>query len=42
MAEGVGVQYKPRSEAELKAIVRRFEAKWRRRRKAHPVAGFAL
>ncbi len=33
---------RPRTDAELQAVVRRFEAKWQRRRRAHPIAGFAL
>jgi hypothetical protein len=32
----------PRSEAELQAVIRRFEAKWQRRRRAHRIEGFAL
>ena len=32
----------PRSEAELQAVIRRFEVKWQRRRRAHRIAGFAL
>jgi hypothetical protein len=33
---------KPRSDAELKAVIKRFEAKWQQRRKAHPFAGLAV
>lgn len=33
---------KPRTSEELQAVVRRFEAKWQRRRKAHPLAGLAV
>ncbi|QQS19787.1 hypothetical protein IPL85_06000 [Candidatus Saccharibacteria bacterium] len=32
----------PRSEAELQAVIRRFEDKWQRRRRAHRIAGLAL
>ncbi len=32
----------PRSSEELQAVVRRFEAKWQRRRKAHRFAGLAV
>jgi hypothetical protein len=32
----------PRSSEELQAVVRRFEAKWRQRRRAHPFAGLAV
>ena len=42
MAESVQIGAEPRSEAELKLIIQRFETKWRRRRRAHPIAGFAL
>lgn len=32
----------PRSSEELQAVLRRFEAKWQRRRKAHPLAGLTV
>ncbi len=31
----------PRSSEELQAIVRRFEAKWQRRRRAHTLTGLS-
>ena len=36
------IKVQPRTDTELRALIQRFEAKWQRRRKAHPIAGFML
>lgn len=36
------VKVPPRSDAEVKALIKRLETKWQQRRKAHPIAGFML
>jgi hypothetical protein len=42
MAKGIDIGVGPRTEAELRAIVLRFEEKWQRRRRAHRIVGFVL
>jgi hypothetical protein len=32
----------PRSSEELQAVLRRFEAKWQRRRRSHPLVGLTV
>lgn len=36
------IKVQPRSDAELRELVQRLEAKWQRRRKAHRVIGWML
>lgn len=36
------VKVQTHSDSELRALVRRLETKWQRRRKAHPIAGLLL